>query len=174
MKRLLIVVDYQNDFVNGSLGFEKASLLEETICEKIMEYKNNHHDVIYTFDTHNENYLETQEGKNLPVSHCIKGTTGHKLYGKVAKLFDKEIDKYFEKNTFPSLELALYLQKCHYDEIEFCGLVTNICILCNIVMAKSALPEAKIIINQNATSSFDQKLHDYTLDVLKGIQVEVR
>ena len=84
MSKLLVVVDYQNDFVNGSLGFPGAEALEEPICRKIEEYKARGDDVAFTFDTHGEDYLETQEGKNLPVTHCVRGMPGWELYGRVA------------------------------------------------------------------------------------------
>ena len=80
-KRLLIVVDYQNDFVDGALGFEKAKELEPYLVNLIEEYKKNNDDIIYTMDTHQENYLQTEEGKYIPVVHCIRGTKGHELYG---------------------------------------------------------------------------------------------
>lgn len=173
MKKLLIVVDYQNDFVDGALGFEGANKLDEVIANKIKDYKKNNYDVIFTFDTHDEDYMQTEEGNNLPVKHCIKGTIGHELYGKVKKCFDKDGDVYFEKPTFPSLELANYLKDKEYEEIELCGLVSNICVLSNVVMVKSALPNAKIIVDSKATDSFDKKLNEYTLEILKGIHVKV-
>ena len=173
MKKLLIVVDYQNDFVNGTLGFPGAELLDEVICSKISDYKMHGHDVIYTFDTHEQNYLETLEGKKLPLVHCVKGTNGHKLYGKVGSMFNEE-DIYFEKNTFPSLDLANYLRGKDYEEIELCGLVSNICVLSNVVMVKAALPNAVIIVDKKATASFDKELNDATFKVLNGIHVEVK
>ncbi len=166
--KLLIVVDYQNDFVNGSLGFKKAEELEQRIVQKIKEYDN----VIFTLDTHYDNYFDTLEGKKLPVKHCIKDTDGHKLYGEVSKYLDKAI-KVFEKPTFPSLELANYLVGKGYDEVEICGLVSNICVLSNVVMVKAALPNARIIVNKNLTASFDEKLNEETFDILKGIHVDV-
>lgn len=166
--KLLIVIDYQNDFVNGSLGFKKAENLEHGIVKKINEYD----DVIFTLDTHYENYFDTLEGKKLPVKHCIKNTDGHKLYGEVSKYLTKAI-KVFEKPTFPSLELANFLVGKSYDEVEICGLVSNICVLSNVIMVKSALPNAKIIVNRNLTASFDDKLNEETFDILKGIHVDV-
>lgn len=174
MKKLLIVVDYQNDFVNGALGFSGAENLDNLIYQRIFEYKLVGNDVIYTFDTHDENYLNTEEGKNLPVKHCLKGTKGYELYGKVGSMFDPNIDKYFEKNTFPSLELANYLKKQNYEEIELCGLVSNICVISNAIMAKAALPNAHIVVDHNLTASFDKKLNEETFDVLKGLHIEVR
>lgn len=169
MKKLLIIVDYQNDFVDGSLGFEKARTLEDGILNKTKEYEND--EIIYTLDTHTEDYLSTHEGKSLPVPHCIKGTDGHKLYGKVADaLKDK---KCFEKNTFPSLELANYLNGKNYDIIELCGLVSNICVLSNAVMAKSACPNAEIIVNSHLTASADNEIHQKALDILRSLFITV-
>ena len=90
MNKLLIVVDFQNDFVDGALGFDDASKLEDKICDRIKKAREDNEQIIFTFDTHEENYLNTQEGKFLPVEHCIKGSNGHKLYGKVAELVKKK------------------------------------------------------------------------------------
>lgn len=173
MKKLLIVVDYQIDFVNGTLGFENADKLDDKIFNKIKEYKDNNHDVIFTFDTHNDNYMETNEGHYLPVKHCIKGSNGHNLYGKVSTLFDKDKDVYFEKNTFPSLKMANYLQDKNYDEITLCGLVSNICVISNAIMVKASLPNSKIIVDSNLTDSFDKNLQEQSFNVLKGLHIEV-
>ncbi|MCD8179900.1 MAG: cysteine hydrolase [Firmicutes bacterium] len=169
MKKLLIVVDYQNDFVNGSLGFPGAADLDDGIAKRIEEYKND--EVIYTLDTHYGDYLTTREGKGLPVLHCVKGSIGHELYGKTAGLLKGK--KCFEKNTFPSLEMAKYLKKNDYDVIELCGLVSNICVLSNAVMARSACPNAEIIVNAGLTASADPDLHEKALDVLKGLFITV-
>ncbi|NTW71312.1 MAG: cysteine hydrolase [Eubacteriaceae bacterium] len=172
MKKLLIVVDYQVDFVSGSLGFPKAVELELPICEKIEDYRKNGDDVIFTFDTHEVDYLLTQEGIKLPVEHCIKGTPGWELYGKVSHYLNESTMK-FEKNTFGSLELANYLQKKEYKTVELAGIVSNICVISNAVLAKAALPEAKIIIDALCTASHDDVLHEKTLDVMEGLQMEV-
>ena len=169
MKKLLIIVDYQNDFVDGSLGFDGAEKLESDIVKKIAEYEND--EIIYTLDTHAENYMDTFEGKNLPVTHCIKGTDGHALYGQLKELLKGK--KYFEKNTFPSLELGKYLEGKDYDKIELCGLVSNICVISNAVIAKAACPEAEIIIDSNLTASADADLHQKALDVMKGLQITI-
>lgn len=170
MKKLLIVVDYQNDFVNGALGFSEAAALEEGICAKIDEYAND--EIIYTLDTHTDNYMSTQEGKKLPVPHCIKNTSGHELYGKVGgKLGGK---KFFEKNTFPSLELGKFLEGKAYDVIELCGLVSNICVISNAIIAKAACPEAEIVVDSSLTSGADTELHEKALDVMRGLQITVK
>ena len=171
MKKLLVVVDYQNDFVDGALGFKGAELLADTIKEKIENYLNNNNDVIFTLDTHNEKYMDTHEGKNLPVIHCVKGSEGWKVNKKVDYL-DKAI-KVFEKPTFPSLDLANYLKDSDYEEVELCGLVSNICVISNAVMVKSALPNANIFIDAKATDSFDSVLQDKCFDVLEGLHIKV-
>ena len=89
MKKLLVVIDYQNDFVNGALGFKKAEELENNIYEKVNKYLENEDYILFTYDTHTEEYLNTREGRNLPIPHCIVDTKGHELYGKL-KEFNKE------------------------------------------------------------------------------------
>lgn len=173
MGRLLVVVDMQNDFVDGALGFEGADKIIEGIASRIADYKQSGDEVVYTLDTHHENYSETQEGRNLPVPHCIKGSEGHAL---VPALKDLLADcKCFEKPTFGSLDLGNYINEnaSKYDVIEVCGLVSNICVISNAVMAKAAAPEAQIIVDRALTDSFDKKLNDETFDILKGIQVTV-
>lgn len=172
MKRLLLVVDFQNDFVNGALGFDGASKLDDIISKKIDNYLKNCDDIIFTLDTHYNNYLETQEGKRLPIIHCVKGTIGHNVYGKTGEYVNKAL-KVFEKNTFGSLELGNFLKDKNYREIEIAGLVTNMCVISNAIIAKSALPEARIIVDKNASKSFDEDLHNKTIDVLEGLQVDI-
>ncbi len=172
MKKCLIVVDYQNDFVDGALGFDGAESIETLIIEKINAYHATNDDVIFTKDTHDESYLEKEEGKNLPVEHCIKGTPGHDLHGGVKKAKQAH-DKVFEKPTFPSLELGNYLKDKPYDTIELCGLVSHICVLSNAVIAKAACPNAHIVVDKNATKSYDETLHQKALDVMAGIHIDI-
>ena len=172
MKKLLIVVDYQNDFVNGSLGFEGAELLDDKIAEKINIYRENGDDICFTMDTHFDNYPDTMEGRKLPVIHCVKGTEGWQLYGKTALLKRNE-DKCFEKNTFPSLELGKWLEGKEYSSVELVGLVSNICVLSNAVIVKAALPDAEIVIDAQCTASADSEMNNKALDVLSGIHVNI-
>lgn len=172
MRKALVVVDYQVDFVSGALGFAGAELLEPLIIEKINKYHAENGDVYFTLDTHGENYLNTAEGKKLPVPHCIKGTEGHRLYGRVAECVG-EGDTVIEKPSFGSLELAERLRKAGYDEVEFCGLVTDICVVSNVILAKAALPESRIIVDGSACASFDIEKHKAALEVMKSVQVDV-
>lgn len=172
MKECLIVVDFQNDFIDGALGFEGASDITERIVAKIKDYKDRGQDVMFTVDTHKEDYMDTEEGQNLPVIHCVEGTHGHQIQSDVKSLIDPE-DKQFIKYTFPSLELGTYLKDKDYDTIELCGLVSNICVISNAVIAKSALPNAHIKVDARATRSFDQTMHEKALDVMEGLHIEV-
>ena len=172
MKKCLVVVDYQNDFVSGSLGFEKAKELDSEIANLIEKYHNNSDDVVFTLDTHYDDYMNANEGKSLPVPHCIKGTIGHNLYGKVSHSV-KESDLLFEKNTFGSDKLFEYLKNNRYSSIELVGVVTNICVISNAVIAKTAQPETEIIVNKNLVASNDDKLNDEALSVMSSFQIKI-
>lgn len=171
MRKLLVVVDFQNDFVDGSLGFPRAVLLEDKICDKILKYREDGHKIVFTIDTHDELYGTSQEGRNLPVPHCIRGTTGHELYGRVLAL--SEDCPHFEKGTFGSDRLFFYMRENEFDCIELVGLVSNICVITNAILAKTALPEALIIVDASCTDSFDEQIHAKALDVMEGLQISV-
>ena len=172
MKKLLVVIDYQNDFVNGSLGFDGAEKLDGPIVQRIREYRAEGHDVAFTRDTHYQDYLETQEGKNLPVVHCIKGSHGWQIFGETAKEV-REGDEIIDKPTFGSMALGEYAIEGAYDEIELVGLVSNICVMTNAAILKTALPEATVTVNAALTASHDAEMNRKALDVLEGIQVNV-
>ena len=171
-KRCLIVVDYQKDFVDGSLGFDAAVQLDHEIAEEVRRYHRSGDDVIFTLDTHGEDYLSTQEGQNLPVPHCIAGTDGHQLYGETASCRMPQ-DVIFQKPSFGSMALAEYLRAHPFQEIELVGVVTNICVLSNAVLCKAALPEAHVFVKASLCASNDTSLHEAALAVLRGIQVQV-
>lgn len=171
MKKLLIVIDYQNDFVSGSLGFDQAVNLEEHLVSLINTYHENKDDVIFTLDTHQENYLDTQEGQKLPIVHCVEITNGWQLYGKVRDLAKN--DKKILKNTFGSLELGNYLKNKDYQEITLVGVVSNICVISNAIIVKAALPEAKITVDYQGIASNDETLQQKALDILKNLQIDI-
>lgn len=170
--KALIVVDFQNDFVCGALGFEQAKQLDAPLAEYIDKKRAQGYDIIFTLDTHDSGYLKTKEGIKLPVEHCVKGKPGFELYGETAFRL-KEGDRVFEKHSFGSAELFEYLRTSNYDEIELAGLVSNICVLVNAVLAQTALPEAQIKIAGSLTSSADTDLHKKAFDVLKGIHIDI-
>jgi nicotinamidase-related amidase len=171
MKKLLIVVDYQVDFVTGSLGFDDALKIEDGIYNRIKYYLENGDDVVFTLDTHEENYLSTEEGTYLPIKHCLKNTNGHELYGKVKELVGS--NKVFEKATFPSSDLLVYLLDKDYDYIELCGVVTNICVISNAVITKAAKPLAHIVVNEKLCASNDLEMEQKSIEVMKNLQIEI-
>lgn len=170
--KALVVVDYQVDFVNGALGFEGAEKLEPIIVQKIEDCRKNGGKVIFTLDTHGDNYLETAEGRKLPIVHCVDKTAGHKLYGKIAQCVEDN-DNIIKKPAFGSLELAEVLGKYNFDEVELCGLVTDICVVSNAIIAKAALPEARIVVDSKACGSGNKEGHEKALDVMRGVQIDV-
>lgn len=177
MEKLLVVIDYQNDFVHGTLGFEKAKKLEQPIYDKVNKYLKNGDKVLFTYDTHHENYLETREGKNLPVVHCIKDTKGHELYGKINDFRNAENTLHYEKGGFGispegMIKLTNEIGE-NINQIEVVGVVTNICVISNVVILQSQYSNADIIVEGNLCASFSDELHEKALDVLEALQVKV-
>ena len=174
MKRSLFVIDYQNDFVDGALGFRGAELLDEGIADKVLSYGKGN--VFYTLDTHDEGYLSSREGRSLPVKHCVKGGHGWRIYGKTADALEKVSAVCIEKHSFGMDVSSSRVQKVlpdAVDEIELVGLVSNICVLSNAVVLQARYPQANIIVDAALTGSFDESLNEKALDVLCGLQVEV-
>ena len=172
MKRLLVVVDYQNDFVDGALGFKGAELISHNIAELIKDFRNNGDEVVFTYDTHQADYLETVEGQNLPVPHCLRGSEGWQFYPEINELIKDS--KTFEKPGFGSNELGHYIEKNNYEEIYLCGLVSDICVFSNAVIAKAfSSPYTKIKVVRNATSSFDLEMQEKSFDVLKHLHIAI-
>lgn len=173
MKKILLVVDYQVDFVSGALGFAGAELLDRPIAEKIKEYGKGN--VFYTLDTHFDNYLDTKEGKNLPVPHCIKGTAGWEVYGETKQaLFDADA-VCIEKRSF-GIDLTdgtLSKLPRAVDSVEIVGLVSNICVISNAVILNTLYSDAEITVDAALTASFDDMLNKEALDVMSGLQINV-
>jgi len=171
MKRLLVVVDYQNDFVDGALGFKGAELIAPRIAELINEFRAKD-TVVFTFDTHDSDYMNTTEGHYLPAPHCMKGSEGWALYPSIAPLLKDA--QTFEKKGFGSLDLGKYIENKGFDEIYLCGLVSDICVFSNAIIAKAAAsPYCKIKVVRDATSSFDLDMQEKAFDVLKHLHIEI-
>ena len=172
MNRLLVVVDYQNDFVDGALGFKDADKISSNIASLIKEFRSSNDEVVFTYDTHDADYLNTVEGENLPVPHCIKGSEGWALYPEINALLGNS--RVFEKPGFGSKELGHYIESKNFDEIYLCGLVSDICVFSNAIIAKaSASPYTRIKVVRNATSSFDLDMQEKAFDVLKHLHIEI-
>lgn len=163
-KKLLIVVDYQNDFVIGAEGFKRAQEIEDNIVNKIKYYQKNGDEVVFTFDTHfDENYEKQSEKDNI---------TGWQLYGEVKNLISSS-SKSISKHTFASLDLSDLLRAEQYDRVELIGVVTNICVLANAVVAQISLPDAEIIIDSACVASDDDSLHEKALDIMESLNFTV-
>ena len=165
MKELLVVVDMQEDFVSGALGSEEA--VAAVACVRSLVEKANC--VVYTKDTHEENYLSTQEGRNLPVPHCIRGTKG---WGILPFLY-KEGSHVFEKGTFGSLALAEYAKKEGFERITLCGVCTDICVVSNALLLKAFLPEAEICVVKDACAGVTPEAHAAALKTMQSCQIKI-
>lgn len=169
MKKLLIVVDMQNDFITGTLGTPAAEKILPRVKEKIEDTKLNGGEILFTRDTHYANYLETQEGKFLPVMHCVEGTNGH----LIASSLNTDGCEVFDKPTFGSLELAEKAAEGRFDEIELCGLCTDICVVSNALILKAQLPETKITVDAGCCAGVTEESHNAALLTMKMCQVNV-
>ncbi len=169
MKKLLIVVDMQNDFVTGALGSEEAVKIVPLVKGKIEEYRKNNQEIIFTRDTHFENYLTTQEGEYLPVVHCVEGTDGHKIISEL----EANNSVIFDKPNFGSLELGQKVSLGKYDEVELCGLCTDICVVSNAIILKAQLPETKITVDPKCCAGVTVESHNAALLTMKMCQVNV-
>ena len=175
MSKVLIVVDYQKDFVNGALGFAKAATLEEGIAAKVAEAIEQNQPVVFTLDTHGADYLETREGRHLPAPHCAKGSDGWRLYGKLERYMDESHEKVFlaPKFSFGAQNLS-FLKEFEPTEFELVGVVTNMCVISNAVMLQTAFPQAEITIDSALCASFDDEMHQKALDVMAGLQMHIQ
>lgn len=174
MNRYLFVIDYQNDFVDGALGFPGAECLDEPIAAKVREYGPGR--VIFTRDTHFDNYLQTREGTLLPIVHCVKGTPGWELYGQTAiacaEVGAKAIDKrVFGMDVTDAATAAVLPESA--DEIELVGLVSSICVISNACVLQSRYPEARIIVDAACTAGLTAEMNEKVLDVMENLQVKV-
>lgn len=168
MSKLLVVVDMQKDFVDGSLGTKEAVAI---VPQVIQEIENFDGDIVFTLDTHSSIYLETQEGKNLPVPHCIKGTEGWKLDKAIEPLASGR--RIFEKPTFGSVELAEYVADSDYDDITLIGLCTDICVLSNAMLIKAFLPEVKVSVKADSCAGVTPESHENALLAMKMCQINI-
>lgn len=168
MKRALIVVDMQNDFIDGALGTKEARAIVPHVVEKI---KNFDGEIIFMKDTHDEAYLNTAEGQKLPVEHCIRGTHGWELHPYIEKLSGEHV--IFEKNTFGCIDLSKYLLTKKFEYLEFVGLCTDICVISNAMIAKAALPEADIIVDSNCCAGVTPESHNIALKAMGACQIDI-
>jgi nicotinamidase-related amidase len=167
--KVLVVVDMQNDFVAGSLGTKEAREIVPSVKKKIEKYFNNGEEIIFTRDTHYSNYLDTQEGKNLPVEHCIHGTMGW----NVLEGLETPNCHYVDKNTFGWDQWKKTLGKFNFDEVELIGVCTDICVVSNALLIKALFPETKITVDASCCAGVTPEKHKAALEVMKSCQINV-
>ena len=172
MRKILVVVDMQNDFIDGALGTAEALAIVENVKARIREY--DPADVFVTMDTHAPNYLETQEGRNLPVEHCIKGSNGWQIRSDIASLLpDWHI---YEKPTFGSVALAndiAEIAAAEEIEIEVLGLCTDICVVSNALMLKAYMPEVQISVDPSCCAGVTPESHEAALKTMQMCQIRM-
>ncbi len=164
--KILIVVDMQNDFISGSLGSTQALAIVPGVAEKVKSFNGR---VIFTRDTHREDYLKTQEGTKLPIEHCIEGTHGWEICDELLPYVNEVINK----DTFGSVTLPELLKNESFDEITLCGLCTDICVISNAMLLKAHFPETKISVDASCCAGVTNESHKTALDAMKAVQIEI-
>ena len=170
MDKLLIIIDMQNDFIDGALANPAAQSIVPGIVEFAKAWKGK---ISVTLDTHQENYLETQEGKNLPVPHCIAGTPGHELNNQIAEAIKSKISYTIAKPTFGFAGWPLYGFNKHFDEVVLVGTCTDICVISNALVIKAAYPEMKVTVIADLCAGLSLEKHEAALEVMRSCQVNV-
>lgn len=172
MRKILVVVDMQKDFIDGSLGTKEAQAIVTPVIEKMKSYEKS--DIYVTRDTHGENYLDTAEGKKLPVVHCVEETEGWQLHPEIEALAEPE--HIINKPTFGSMTLMELLKEENEKEpleIELVGLCTDICVVSNALLLKTAMPENSIKVDSSCCAGVTPKSHEAALTTMKMCQIEV-
>ena len=170
--KLLVVVDMQKDFVDGALGTPEAVAIVPNVVERVKQAKEAGDQIIFTMDTHETNYLETAEGKNLPVEHCIRETDGWKLIPQLRPLTADT--KIIQKPTFGSTQLSYLVATGDYDEIELIGLCTDICVISNALLLKATVPETPISVNASCCAGVTPQSHTNALEAMKMCQITIK
>ncbi|WP_399326745.1 cysteine hydrolase family protein [Tissierella sp.] len=174
VSKMLIVVDMQNDFIDGALGTKEAIDIIPNVVRKIKNFQGN---IIYTRDTHKENYLSTQEGRYLPVKHCIENTHGWELHKDIQNLIRDTKTNIYNKDTFGSKELVQELmdinKKEPIEEIQIIGLCTDICVISNALLIKAFLPEVKISVDEKCCAGVTPESHKNAINAMKMCQVVI-
>ena len=172
MKKTLIVIDMQNDFIDGALGTPEAQAIVPNVKKKIEEYKTRGDEIIFTRDTHHNEYLETMEGKKLPVEHCIRQTYGWEIYSELPTDGATILDKY----TFGLFNIGevvkMILDNEEPESIEIVGLVLNICVISNAIILKSFFPNTPITVDLSCTAATSDQDFDAAIRVLNSCHID--
>ena len=167
--KCVVIVDMQNDFIDGALGTKEAQEMLPKLVNKLGTVRDV--DLIFTQDTHHKDYLSTQEGKNLPVEHCIEGEKGWEICSALQPYLDKA-KAVIKKPAFGSMELPSLVKE--YDEVELVGLCTDICVISNAIILKAASPEQKIAVDASCCAGVTPESHEGALKAMKMCQIEIR
>ena len=167
--KFLIVVDMQNDFISGSLGSAHAKAIVKNVVDKVQNFDG---EIIFTRDTHGGNYMQTQEGEILPILHCIKDTQGWQVCDDLQPYVKTVVDKI----TFGSIDLPHLIKRYGDDieEIELCGLCTDICVISNAMLLKTHFPETKITVDGSCCAGVTPESHQTALDAMRAVQIYVK
>lgn len=179
--KILIVVDMQNDFITGTLGTKEAQAIVPNVLKKIKMYHQNEDLIIFTKDTHHSNYLSTEEGKHLPIEHCIEGTQGWLIESSISRFIDKNINDpwIIFKSTFGSKVLGRFLSHFYdnntkVESIEFVGLCTDICVIANAVIAKTECIDVPVTVDASCCAGSTPEAHKKALDLMKNsLQIDI-
>lgn len=173
MKRFLVVVDMQRDFVDGALGSAEACAIVPAAVKKIADHDG---EIFVTLDTHFDNYMDTAEGKKLPVPHCIKGSDGWQLNEDIAAALEGKKYTAVEKLTFGSAELPQLIEKAAGGEdmsIELMGLCTDICVVSNALLLKASFPEAAIAVDEKCCAGVTPEKHLAAIETMRSCQIDI-
>ena len=169
--RLLVVVDMQKDFVDGALGSDAAKAIVPNVVRKVKAAKH----VVFTRDTHGDDYLGTQEGRRLPVKHCIAGTDGHEIIDDLRPYIGKS--SVTDKRTFGSTQLASYISELwkfgYVEEVELVGLCTDICVISNAMVIKAFCPEIRVLVDASCCAGVTRESHDTALAAMQACQIDI-
>ncbi|MCM1043039.1 MAG: cysteine hydrolase [Corallococcus sp.] len=169
MKSLLVIVDMQNDFIDGSLKNAEARAIVGNVVKKVKDAVSKGVETVFTRDTHFDGYLSTQEGKNLPVTHCVKDTFGWQIADEL-KTYAQTI---FDKNTFGSVALAQYVKCGNYGKVELVGVCTDICVVSNALLIKSFCPEVSVVVDSSCCAGSSISKHVAALETMRSCQIQV-
>ena len=170
MKKALVVVDMQRDFIDGALGTKEAVAIVPKVIEKIKGFDG---EIIFTRDTHFADYAQTQEGRKLPVQHCIKDQPGWEIPKEIRAAADGKKCTFFCKNTFGSRELGAYAAEAGFDAVELIGLCTDICVISNAMVLKAFCPELEIAVDGACCAGVTPESHETALRAMQACQIQI-
>lgn len=174
MKKLLVVVDMQNDFVTGALANENAQAIVADVVSYLDEWKE---DIVFTRDTHTDDYMNTLEGRKLPVKHCVKGTEGWEVIESLKPFVEAIVERggqaYIDKPVFGATELGIFVKENGYEEVTLIGVCTGICVINNAMIVRTMNPETNVKVVEHLCACITKETHDTAIAAMKTFQVDI-